>query len=91
MVCKLNKSLYGLKQAPRAWYAKIDEYFQTQGFNNSPHDPNLYVKEFDDGGLLIIVLYIDVLITKGHNMNQISDMKLKLQDAFDMTDLGFLH
>ena len=31
-VYKLKKALYGLKQAPRAWYARIDGYFQENGF-----------------------------------------------------------
>ena len=31
-VYKLKKALYGLKQAPRAWNARIDAYFQKNGF-----------------------------------------------------------
>ena len=31
-VYKLKKTLYGIKQAPRAWYARIDRYFQQNGF-----------------------------------------------------------
>ena len=32
LVCRLKKSLYGLKQAPRAWYAKMDKFLLSQGF-----------------------------------------------------------
>ena len=64
LVCKLNKSLYGLKQAPRAWYDKIDAYFLTNGFKHCIYDPNLYVKNFGDN-ILIIVLYVDDLIITG--------------------------
>ena len=32
LICKLKKDLYGLKQAPRAWYARLDNYLQQQGF-----------------------------------------------------------
>ena len=32
LVCRLNKSLYGLKKAPRAWYAKMDSFLLSQGF-----------------------------------------------------------
>ena len=32
LVCRLKKYLYGLKQAPRAWYAKINNFLLSQGF-----------------------------------------------------------
>ena len=32
LVCKLSKSLYGLKQSPRAWYAKMDRFLLSLGF-----------------------------------------------------------
>ena len=39
--CRLKKVLYGLKQAPRAWYARLDEYLQQQGFKRGSVDNNL--------------------------------------------------
>ena len=30
--CTLNKSLYGLKQSPKAWYAKMDNFLLSLGF-----------------------------------------------------------
>ena len=33
LVCRLNKLLYGLKQAPRDWYAKMDAFLLSIGFN----------------------------------------------------------
>ena len=32
LVCRLKKSLYGLKQAPRAWYAKMENFLLSKGF-----------------------------------------------------------
>ena len=32
LVCRMKKSLYSLKQAPRAWYAKMDSFLLSQGF-----------------------------------------------------------
>eukprot|EP00253_Pinus_taeda_P034244 PITA_34244 len=34
-VYKLKKALYGLKQAPGAWHARIDGYFQENGFQRN--------------------------------------------------------
>ena len=42
LVCSLNKSLYGLKQAPRAWYAKMDNFLLSLGFERCTSDPNVY-------------------------------------------------
>jgi len=67
LVCKLNKSLYGLKEAPRAWYEKIDTYFLSNAFKWCIYDPNMYVKNFGDE-ILIIVLYVDDLIITGSQL-----------------------
>ena len=34
LFCKLKKSLSGLKQDPRAWYAKMDIFLLSQGFED---------------------------------------------------------
>jgi len=78
LVCKLHKSLYGLKQTSRAWYDKIDAYFLNNGFKRCISDPNLYVKNFGDN-FLIIVLYVDDLITTGSQLVLIQDKKIALQ------------
>jgi len=90
LVCKLNKSLYGLKQAPRAWYEKNDTYFSKNGFKRCIYDPNLYVKNFGDD-ILIIVVYLDDLIIIGNQLISIQKLKENLKNEFEMTDLGLLH
>ena len=42
LVFRLNKSLYGLNQAPRAWYAKMDNFLLSLGFERCKNDPNVY-------------------------------------------------
>lgn len=41
-VYKMKQTFYGLKQAPRAWYARINRYFQENGFIKSKSEPTLY-------------------------------------------------
>jgi hypothetical protein len=65
---KLKKCLYKLKQTPRAWYARIDNYFMSLGFNKSDAYPKLYYK-FEDGFPLILVLYVDeFFLTRDENL-----------------------
>jgi hypothetical protein len=90
LVCKLHKSLYGLKQALRAWYDKIDAYLLKNGFKRCISDPNLYVKDFCDH-VLIIVLYLDDLIITGIQLVLIQNMKSDLQKQFEMIDIDILH
>jgi hypothetical protein len=87
-VCILKKALYGLKQAPRAWYARIDGYLMSLGFNKSVVDANLYYKVVD-GESPILNLYIDDLFLTGAE-RLIAWCKHELAFEFDMKDLGMM-
>ena len=86
-VCKIKKALYGLKQAPKAWYECINSWLLSQGLSRSENDPNLYFSR-KDGKLTILLLYVDDLLITGNNQLEIVQLKHKLQEAFEMTDLG---
>ena len=66
MVCKLKKALYGLKKAPRTWYARLDKYLAKLGFSRVTTDSNFYLREIENG-LLIIVIFVDDIIFGGNN------------------------
>ena len=84
LVCKLHKSLYGLKQALRAWYVEIDAYFLTNGFKRCISDPNLYVKNFGDNVIIIVLNVDDLNITRIH-LALIQNMKGELLYANSVT------
>jgi hypothetical protein len=88
-VCRLKKAPYGLKQTPRAWYARIDGYLMSLGFNKSVADANLYYK-IVDGESLILILYVDDLFLTGAK-HLITWCKHELASEFDMKDLGMMH
>ena len=48
----------------------------------------MYTKQARDGSLLILILYVDDMLIAGSNMDDIASLKSKLNDAFDMKDLG---
>eukprot|EP00253_Pinus_taeda_P002078 PITA_02078 len=60
------------------------------GFQRSPSDANLYIKNTDDD-ILFVVVYVDDLIITGSSAHWIHEIKQDLCRTFDMTDLGLLH
>ena len=78
MVYRLKKALYGLKQAPRIWYARLGIYLEKLGFSKGTIDSNLYLKEIENG-LLIIVIFVDDIIFVCND---------KSRDKFDMSTIG---
>ena len=48
LVCRLKKSLYGLKQAPKAWYAKMNNFLLSLGFERCKSDTNVYLKHIGE-------------------------------------------
>jgi uncharacterized membrane protein YgcG len=89
-VYKLNKALYGLKQAPRAWYNKIDSYFLSKGFKRSLNEPNLYIKQNEGEGMLVVCIYVDDMIYFSTDGKMIEEFKKSMMQKFEMSDLGEL-
>ncbi|XXG65136.1 hypothetical protein AAC387_Pa05g2916 [Persea americana] len=65
-VCRLVKSLYGLKQAPKQWHEKFDSLMMSNGFKINECDKCVYVKNTNNG-CVIICLYVDDLLIMGSN------------------------
>ena len=86
-VCRLVKSLYGLKQAPKQWHEKFDSLMMSNGFKINECDKCVYVKNTNNG-CVIICLYVDDLLIKGSNDDIIQATKRMLNNKFDMKDLG---
>jgi len=43
-VCKLNETLYSLKLAPKAWFSRLDNHIQQEGYKRGASDTNIYIK-----------------------------------------------
>ena len=85
----MKKALYGLNQAPRALTNRMSKFLQSIGFEISKVDHSLYVKKIGCG-LIVIVIYVDDLIIRGDNMDEVEHVKGLLKKQFDMKDLGDL-
>lgn len=88
-VCKLKKSLYGLKQTPRAWFGKIGEFLEHNGYSMTMADASLFVKKIGDK-VAVVLVYVDDQIITGNLDEQIVQLKENLSTRFHMKDLGKL-
>jgi Reverse transcriptase (RNA-dependent DNA polymerase)/Integrase core domain len=87
VVWKLKKGLYGLKQASREWYKKIRTEFEGLGFKQCQSDHSIFHLSKGDTPV-IIVIYVDDLLILHKSLDAMNEVKMKLKDHFEMTDLG---
>ncbi|XP_049931235.1 retrovirus-related Pol polyprotein from transposon RE1 isoform X2 [Nymphaea colorata] len=88
-VCRLRKAIYGLKQSPRAWFQKLSENIENEGFRRSSADHSLFVKKTSIG-TVIVLIYVDDIIVTGDDIQGISNIKGVLGRHFVTKDLGEL-
>jgi hypothetical protein len=86
----LRKTIYGLRQSGREWYMDITSFFTREGFYRSHADYSLYIKQ-TSSYLLIVIIYVDDLIMLSSDKDVMQGLKHKLQEEFDIKDLGELH
>jgi len=86
-VCRLLQALYGLKQAPNTWYAKLDDFLKSQGFDNIDPDACLYLL-MDDGEIIIVLVYVDDPPLVASSLAAIYKIKDTIHERFEMNDLG---
>ncbi|XP_051115697.1 uncharacterized mitochondrial protein AtMg00810-like [Andrographis paniculata] len=89
MVYRLYKDLYGLRKAPRAWNIRLDKILKDLGFTRCSQEQPVY-KLHRSNTILIVGVYVDDLIVIGSNEDQVTRFIGKMQQVFDMSDLGML-
>ncbi|XP_019229148.1 PREDICTED: uncharacterized protein LOC109210221 [Nicotiana attenuata] len=90
MVCKLNKSLHGLKQASRQWYSKLSDSLLSKDYSVSKNDYSLFIKS-TGSYITIIDVYVDDILLSGNDEEEMTSLKLFLDDQFKIKDLWHLH
>ena len=88
LVCKLQRALYGLKQAPRAWYETLLDFMQNTNLFPLKSDYAVFANQKKT---LFVAVYVDDILIFGNNTIDINNLKTKLQQRFDMTDMGSAH
>ena len=80
-VLRLQKAIYGLKQAARAWWHELDKSLKALNFNRLYADAGIFVAKHTDGTLVIILTYVDDIISHRtkHNPSCIQEETLYRQ------------
>ena len=60
----------------------------SQGYERTNADHCVYVKQFEVGNFIILLLYVDDMLIVGQDLNMINKLKVELSKTFDMKDLG---
>ncbi|KAL0357995.1 UNVERIFIED_CONTAM: Retrovirus-related Pol polyprotein from transposon TNT 1-94 [Sesamum calycinum] len=71
LVCKLKKSLDGLKESPRQRYKQFDSYMLQIRCKQCEYDCCVYIKSFDDGSSIFLLLYVDDMLVAAKNMHDV--------------------
>ena len=87
LICKLIKSLYGLKQSPRQWNNKIHQFLVSIGSVRTNADHCVYINTTMS---VIIAMWVNDLMIFAKDKVTINDVKSKLNESFNMKDLGEL-
>ena len=79
---QLKKGIYGLCQAARQFWKKFVDTIKQEsfGFQVSPADPYMLIKE-NELGICIIIMYVDDMLIIGKK-EQIEDFASKIQKVF---------
>jgi hypothetical protein len=78
-----DKALYGLKQSLRIWYDTLAIFLRSLGFEPFNSDVSVFVR-----GQLIIVIYVDNILSVGPSVETINEVKHSLHDQFGMSGNG---
>ena len=76
-----------LKQAPQQWYKKFESFTVDLGFHKTQADQHVFVKKYDGGDFLILLLYIDDMLIVGQDPKKFGSLKRALSKSFAMKDM----
>ena len=91
-VCRLRKTLYGLKQSGRRWYQRLVEIMvDSLSFTRCEVDQAVFFKREMNGDLTIIVVHVDDCTIAASTLALVVDLKRRVGEHVEVTDLGELH
>ena len=85
---KLQRALYGTKQAPNLWSITLRNYLLQLGFRDVGFEKSVYIRRKPDGGILIVLVWVDDVLLFGNTLEPINEFKAELNSKFPITDKG---
>jgi hypothetical protein len=82
--------MYDLKQAPRAWFSRLDQYLQKQGYKRGTIANNLYIK-IEDQNMIVVLVYVDDIIFGSNITTMNRKFATEMQEEFEMSMMGELY
>ena len=79
---ELRKTLYGLKESPHEWYTLAAKTLMDKGYIRSIWDKCLFIKEYEEGKFVYVVLYVDDMLVCSDNANELSKFEEVLATQF---------
>jgi hypothetical protein len=90
LVARLLKPIYGLKQAGRRWYQKLTTILKEIGFTRCEIDHAVFYRH-DAAGNAVLVIHVDDVTSAATTIAICLEIKEKLKDVLELTDLGDIH
>ena len=67
-VVLVRKAIYGLKQSGRMWYCHMGDFLTRNGFQQSVHEPCMYMKRGQKGDVIVMVYVDDIFVSGGDKL-----------------------
>lgn len=64
---QVEEEMHGLKQVLRQWYMKFDSFLENNRYKKSILDHYVFIKRFDVGDFIVLLLYVDDLLIVRHD------------------------
>ena len=87
-VYRLLRAIYGLKQAGLAWWRALNESMELLGCKRLASDAGIFIFKDKDGGLVVIVVYVDDALFCGKNKALVAKLKADFMRRWECRDLG---
>ncbi|KAA0063808.1 putative mitochondrial protein [Cucumis melo var. makuwa] len=73
---------------PIAWFDRFTTFVKSQGYSQGHSDHTLFTKVSKTRKIAILIVYVDDIVLTGDDQTEISQLKQRMGDEFEIKDLG---
>ncbi|CAL9029391.1 unnamed protein product, partial [Prunus brigantina] len=86
-----NETFAPVARSQGLQYNEIDAYLSMCKFKRSISEATLYTRSNNEGGLIIVSIYVDDIVYTGNSERMLAEFKREMMQRYEMSDLGLLH